>query len=73
MGAFSYSALDPRGRRKRGVLEGDNPRQVRQKLREQGLMPLEVAEVAQEATRGGGLPARDFAHPASFAVRPAGF
>ncbi len=54
MGAFSYSALDPRGRRKRGVLEGDNPRQVRQKLREQGLMPLEVAEVAQEATRGGG-------------------
>jgi general secretion pathway protein F len=45
MGAFEYTALDERGRQKRGLLEGDTPRQVRQQLREQGLTPLDVQEV----------------------------
>ncbi|MGH8454227.1 MAG: type II secretion system protein GspF, partial [Nevskiales bacterium] len=45
MGAFEYTALDERGRQKRGLLEGDTPRNVRQQLREQGLTPLEVQEV----------------------------
>lgn len=45
MGAFEYTALDERGRQKRGLLEGDTPRQIRQQLREQGLTPLEVQEV----------------------------
>ncbi|MFO7592802.1 MAG: type II secretion system inner membrane protein GspF [Pseudomonadota bacterium] len=46
MGAFEYTALDSRSREKRGVLEGDTARQIRQQLREQGLIPLEVDEVA---------------------------
>ena len=47
MGAFEYTALDDRGREKKGVLEGDAARQVRQQLREQGWVPLAVQEVAQ--------------------------
>lgn len=48
MGAFEYTALDERGRQKRGLLEGDTPRQVRQQLREQGLTPLDVQEVGAQ-------------------------
>lgn len=51
MGAFEYTVLDPSGREKKGVMEGDAPRQVRQQLREQGLVPLEVHEVAQRESR----------------------
>jgi general secretion pathway protein F len=47
MGAYEYTALDARGRTRRGVLEGDTPRQVRSHLRDQGLTPLSVAEVVQ--------------------------
>lgn len=50
MGAFVYIALDAQGREKKGVLEGDTPRQVRQQLREQGLTPLEVNEAAERET-----------------------
>ena len=52
MAAFEYLALDPRGRRKKGVREGDSRRQVRQALRDAGLTPLSV-DVAQE--RAGGF------------------
>jgi general secretion pathway protein F len=51
MGAFEYTALDDRGREKKGVLEGDAARQVRQQLREQGWVPLAVQEVAQREAR----------------------
>ncbi len=59
MGAFEYTALDPGGRERHGVLEGDTPRQVRQHLRGQGWVPLSVDEVAggerTRADRGMGL------------------
>ena len=45
MPAYEYTALDPSGRERSGVLEGDAARQVRALLREQGLMPVSVAEV----------------------------
>ena len=35
MPAFDYQALDSRGRQKKGLLEGDSARQVRQMLRDQ--------------------------------------
>jgi general secretion pathway protein F len=53
MGAFEYTALDPRGREKRGVLEGDAARQIRQQLREQGWIPLTVEEVARREAKEG--------------------
>jgi len=53
MPAFQYAALDEGGRTRKGLLEGDTPRQVRQLLRERGLTPLTVDEVAaQEQVRG---------------------
>jgi general secretion pathway protein F len=51
MGAFEYTALDAAGRERRGVIEGDGARQVRQLLREQQLLPVSVAEVAQKEAR----------------------
>lgn len=51
MGAFEYTALDTTGREKKGVLEGDTARQVRQSLREQGMTPLAVEEVQKREER----------------------
>ena len=42
MAAYEYVALDAGGRQKRGVLEADSLRQIRQMLRDQGLVPLSV-------------------------------
>jgi general secretion pathway protein F len=54
MGAFEYVAVDTAGRERKGVLEGDTPRQVRQQLRDQNLLPVSVQEVVeQEAERSG--------------------
>ncbi|MEJ2063245.1 MAG: hypothetical protein P8X74_08230 [Reinekea sp.] len=36
MAAYEYSVLDERGRKKKGVLEADSARQVRQQLRDKG-------------------------------------
>lgn len=47
MGAFAYTALDATGRERKGVIEGDSPRQVRALLREKQLLPLEVEPAAQ--------------------------
>jgi general secretion pathway protein F len=48
MGAFEYTALDTGGRERKGILEGDTARQVRQLLRERQLLPVTVTEVAQK-------------------------
>ena len=42
MPQWNFTAQDPDGRRRRGTLDGDNPRHVRGLLREQGLRPLNV-------------------------------
>jgi general secretion pathway protein F len=47
MAAFNYLALDNTGKRQKGVMEADTPRQVRQKLRDLELTPLDVNEVMQ--------------------------
>ncbi|MDV6315769.1 type II secretion system inner membrane protein GspF [Idiomarina sp. HP20-50] len=46
MAAFEYQAVEANGRKKKGVLEADTARQVRQLLREQGLMPLTIEPAA---------------------------
>jgi len=48
MAAFDYIALDSKGREKKGVMEGDTPRQVRQLLRDKGMMPLQIDSAAQQ-------------------------
>jgi general secretion pathway protein F len=54
MAAFEYVAVDPGGRERKGVLEGDTPRHVRQLLREQALLPVSVTEVAGEQQQARG-------------------
>jgi general secretion pathway protein F len=51
MGAFEYTALDPGGRSRKGVIEGDTARHVRSLLRERQLMPVTVEEVAARESR----------------------
>jgi general secretion pathway protein F len=54
MSAFEYVALDTSGKEKKGVLEGDTARQVRQQLRDKGWTPVEVQETSErqsETTR----------------------
>ncbi len=51
MSAFEFTALDEGGRERKGVLEADTPRQIRQQLREKGWAPLTVAEVQQQEAR----------------------
>ncbi len=46
MAAFEYIVLDDKGREKKGVIEGDTPRQVRQILRDKGMMPLQIETAA---------------------------
>lgn len=48
MAAFEYQAVEANGRKKKGVLEADTERQVRQLLREQGLMPLTIEPAADQ-------------------------
>jgi general secretion pathway protein F len=52
MGAVEYVALDSSGKEKKGVLEGDTARQVRQQLRDKGWMPVDVQETTARETVG---------------------
>jgi len=45
MAAFQYIALDNSGKQKKGIIEGDTPRQIRQLLRDKQLIPIEVEGV----------------------------
>lgn len=62
MAAFEYSALNAKGKQEKGLIEAETPRQARQLLRERGLSPLDLREVAERrgANKGidGGKPAR---------------
>jgi general secretion pathway protein F len=53
MAGFRYEALTAEGKRRRGVVESDSPRQARTWLREQGLTPVEVEPIAHDGTQPG--------------------
>ncbi len=56
MSGYRYEALAPDGKVRKGVLESDSPRQARARLREQGMLPVEVAPIAADkAGRARGL------------------
>lgn len=54
MGAFEYQALDPKGKTRKGVFQGDSARHVRHLLREQGLVPLSVTGIEEERPGSAG-------------------
>lgn len=49
MGAFQYQALDAKGKTVKNITTGDHAKQVRAELRAQGLTPLEVTAVSDNA------------------------
>jgi len=53
MAAFRYEAFDAAGRRHKGVLEADTARQLRARLREQGLLVAEVAAASEDTMARG--------------------
>ena len=52
MAAFEYLALDIKGREKKGIVEADSPRQVRQNLRDKDLTPLSVKASEKKVGKG---------------------
>ncbi len=52
MPAYSFQALDARGRTERGVLEADTARAARTLLRDRGLSPMDVTVVSEQQARG---------------------
>jgi general secretion pathway protein F len=58
MGAFEYVAVDGTGRERKGVIEGDTPRHVRQLLRDQSLLPVAVTEVQEKEAASARQPLR---------------
>lgn len=56
MAAFEYTALDKAGKLRKGVLEGDTARQIRQLLRDRGLSPISVEGVVGRDSRTVGRP-----------------
>lgn len=51
MPAFEYRSLDQRGKVKKGVVEADSARLVRQQLRDKGWVPLDVEEAGDGKQR----------------------
>ncbi len=67
MGAFEYTALDPAGRSRKGVIEGDTARHVRSLLRERQLLPVSIEEVAAQESRRQARPGFSFGRRVSAA------
>lgn len=53
MPAYSYQALDAKGKKVKGVIEGDSERQVRTQLRGRDLKPLEVKSTRARSAQSG--------------------
>ncbi|VUD53595.1 Type II secretion system protein F [Thalassocella blandensis] len=52
MAAYTYVALDPKGKKVKGVLEGDSERHIRTQLRGRQLKPLEVKSSRKKGPAG---------------------
>ena len=68
MGAYEYQALDEKGNTCKGVLTGDTQRQVRQLLRDQGLLPLTLKEISEKTVEGRTKQSRKRIPPAELSV-----
>lgn len=54
MGAYNYQALDAKGKKVKGVIEGDSERHVRTQLRSRQLKPLDVKSTRKREQKAGG-------------------
>src|SRR5678815_1418894 len=55
MPVFQYKGFDGSGRAVNGLVDADNPKIARVRLRKQGVFPTDVNEQVQSVTRGRGL------------------
>jgi general secretion pathway protein F len=55
MAAFEFIALDAKGKQRKGILEADSAKQVRQQLREKAWTPLSVEYTEQKQDTSTGL------------------
>lgn len=55
MPVFAYKGFDAGGKAVSGLVDAENPKIARSRLRKQGVFPTEVQQKHQEATRGAGL------------------
>jgi general secretion pathway protein F len=69
MAAFEYEALDGKGKTTKGVLEGDSQRQVRQQLRDRGLVPMSVEPSVKKTSGSAGNKKFSFAIGPSISAR----
>ena len=53
MAAYEYIALDERGRKKKGILEADSARQIRQQLRDKGFFVQSVNLSQKQKSKAG--------------------
>ncbi len=70
MAVFAYKGLDGRGKNTSGVIDADNPRQARAKLRQTGIFPTDLASEKERAS-GLSRPAFSFSQrisPAEVAI-----
>ncbi len=49
MPAFEYQALNPKGKKEQGIIEGDTAKKARQQLRDQGLAPIKIASIHEDS------------------------
>ncbi|GAB4523477.1 MAG: type II secretion system inner membrane protein GspF [Parvularculaceae bacterium] len=68
MAAFEYVALDPDGRRRKGVIAADSPRLARRELRMRSLAPLKVTPAARGTTAPSRFAARAGVSPQEVAL-----
>jgi general secretion pathway protein F len=69
MPAFEYQALNSKGQKKQGIIEGDTAKRARQQLRDQGLAPIKVepihengnSKTKRKSTRHGKANTKDLA------------
>ncbi|MGK0222695.1 MAG: general secretion pathway protein F [Limisphaerales bacterium] len=54
MAAFQYIALDAKGKQRKGVMEADSARQLRQMLRDQGFVPMDVTPTTERSSQESG-------------------
>ena len=52
MALFAYEALNTKGKETKGVRESDSPRQLRQTLRAEGLVPVKITPAQEQKSTG---------------------
>lgn len=70
MPAFEYTALESNGKQKKGMMDADSAKQLRQLLRDGGMIPLDVQQVEQGSAKSSDKQAKKL-RPQGGTLKPA--